>query len=274
MEREFRHPDRRLVLQLLLATKLLWIYTSVFDAMSTDDAMRLVEVRDLINGQGWFDLSQHRLDPPGVLMHWSRLVDLPLALSILALKPLIGIYDAEAVTLFLWPSLLFAGAIALIVAIARLMSNGSVVAQASAALLALLATPALIYFRPGAIDHHNVQIDLLLALIFFTLQVERSAIKGALAGLAASLSLGIGVEMLPVIAATSIAVVGLFIWRGAPVGRQVAAFAMTLAASSLVLALALVPLSQFASPVCDTLGGPLLRSHGGRRCWFSRHYRN
>ncbi len=29
-----------------------------------DDAMRLVEVRDLVNGQGWFDLVQHRFGPP------------------------------------------------------------------------------------------------------------------------------------------------------------------------------------------------------------------
>jgi hypothetical protein len=86
----------------VLAIKLLWIKTGLFDAMSTDDAMRLVEVRDLINGQGWFDLWQYRLDPPGVLMHWSRVIDLPLTVSILLLKPLIGLHDAEAVTLFLW----------------------------------------------------------------------------------------------------------------------------------------------------------------------------
>ncbi|WP_448045567.1 hypothetical protein [Bradyrhizobium liaoningense] len=30
------------------------ISTGVFDALSTDDAMRLVEVRDLLAGQGWF----------------------------------------------------------------------------------------------------------------------------------------------------------------------------------------------------------------------------
>ena len=66
------------------------IKTGVFDAMSTDDAMRLVGVRDLINGQRWFDLWQSRLDPPGVLMHWSRVVDLPLTVSILLLKPVIG----------------------------------------------------------------------------------------------------------------------------------------------------------------------------------------
>ena len=52
----------------------------VFDALSTDDAMRLVEVRDLIGGQGWFDLFQYRMDPPsGLSMHWSRVIDAPLA---------------------------------------------------------------------------------------------------------------------------------------------------------------------------------------------------
>ncbi|MDE2243165.1 MAG: hypothetical protein KGK01_12205 [Bradyrhizobium sp.] len=247
-----------LVLATLLAIKWLWIRTNVFDAMSTDDVMRLVEVRDLINGQGWFDLWQYRLDPPGVLMHWSRIIDLPLAVSIVSLKPLIGMHDAESVTLFLWPLLLLAGAIALAVAIARQMSNGSVISQISAAVLAILAVPALVHFRPGAIDHHNAQIDLLLALILFTLQIDRSAIKAALAGLMAALSLAIGVETLPIITAISITVVGLFIWRGAAVGRQVAAFAIALAASSLALALALLPLPGLASPVCDALGGPLL----------------
>jgi hypothetical protein len=251
-------PVMVLALAAVLAIKLLWIKTGVFDAMSTDDVMRLVEVRDLINGQGWFDLHQYRLDPPGVLMHWSRVVDLPLAVSIVLLKPLIGTHAAESVTVFLWPLLLFAGAIALVVAIARQMSNGSAICQISAAVLAVLALPALAHFRPGAIDHHNAQIDLLLALILFAQQIERSAIKAALAGVAASLSLAIGVEMLPAVAVICIAVAGLFIWRGAPVARQVAAFAGALTASSLALALALLPLRELASPVCDAWGGPLL----------------
>jgi hypothetical protein len=67
------------------------IKTGAFDAMSTDDAMRLVEVRDLIAGQGWFDLVEHRLDPPGIAMHWSRLIDAPLAGLILVLRPLAGV---------------------------------------------------------------------------------------------------------------------------------------------------------------------------------------
>ena len=48
--------------------------------IDTDDAMKMVEVRDWMNGQGWFDMVAHRMDAPsGVLMHWSRLFDVPQA---------------------------------------------------------------------------------------------------------------------------------------------------------------------------------------------------
>jgi hypothetical protein len=230
----------------------------VFDAMSTDDAMRLVQVRDWIGGQGWFDLFQHRLDPPGASMHWSRVVDLPLTALILLLRPLIGTHGAEAATLFLWPLLTFAAALALVAAIARHMSGGATNSQIMAVVLAVLSAPALIHFRPGAIDHHNAQMVLLLALVLLTSQIEQSARKAALGGLMASLSLAIGIEMLPAIAAISLAIFGLLIWRGASVSRQVGAFGAALAASSLLLTAALLPLSSLASPVCDSFGGPVL----------------
>src|SRR6202171_3490612 len=230
----------------------------VFDAMSTDDAMRLVEVRDWIAGQGWFDLFQYRLDPPGTSMHWSRVIDAPLAALILLLRPLLGTHGAEAVTLFLWPMLLFAAVLALVAAIARQMSSSVAYSQITAVVLAVLSVPALIHFRPGAIDHHNAHIALLLALVLLASQIEQSAVKAALGGLVASLSLAIGIEMLPAIAATGVAVVGLFVWRGASVSRQVGAFGAALAASSLLLAPALLPLPSLALPVCDAFGGPVL----------------
>src|SRR6266478_4749383 len=220
------------VLWLAATVAIAWpsINGGVFDAMSTDDAMRLVQVRDWIGGQGWFDLFQHRLDPPGASMHWSRVVDVPLAGLILLLRPLIGTHGAETVTLFVWPVLMLAAALALVAAIARQMSNGVA----------------------------NAQIVLLLALILLTSQIEQSAVKAALGGLAASLSLAIGIEMLPAIAAIGIAVFGLFIWRGASVSRQVGAFGAGLAASSLLLAPALLPLPSLAQPICDAFGGPVL----------------
>lgn len=230
----------------------------VFDAMSTDDAMRLVAVRDLILGQGWFDVFQYRMDPPsGTSMHWSRLIDAPLAGLILLLRPLLGMHDAQALTLYFWPALLFAVALALVAAIARQMSN-SIIPVLAAVALAVLSLPALVHFRAGAIDHHNAQIVLLLALVLMTTQIEQSAVKAALGGIMASVSLAIGVEMLPAIAAIGVAVFGLFVWRGAPVARQVGAFGAGLAASSLLLAPALLPLSSLTAPVCDAFGGPVL----------------
>jgi hypothetical protein len=249
-----------LVLWLATAIALSWpaISGGIFDALSTDDAMRLVEVRDWIGGQGWFDLSQHRLISPGTSMHWSRVVDVPLAVLILLLRPLLGSHGAEAATLLIWPLLLLAAAMALVAAIARQMGNGVATVQMAAVVLVMLSGPALIHFRPGAIDHHNAQICLLLALVLLTSQIEQSAIKAALAGLMASLSLAIGIEMLPAIVAIGLAVFGLFVWRGGPVARQVAAFGAALAASSLLLTSALLPLSSLTLPVCDALGGPVL----------------
>lgn len=247
-----------LALAAVFALQMLSIKTGVHEAMSTDDAMRLVEVRDLVNGQRWYDLRQYRLDPPGMLMHWSRLIDFPLLISILALKPLLGMYNAETVALFVWPSLLFVVALLSVWSIARQLTGGALTSQVGAVILTLLARPALVHFRPGAIDHHNAQIDLLLLLILFALQIERSLLRSMLAGITASISLAIGVEMLPPIAAICVAVSGLFIWRGAAAAKQVTAFAITLAVSSLALAVAILPFLAIAAPVCDTLGGPVL----------------
>lgn len=236
------------------------IKSGVFDAMSTDDAMRLVEVRDLIAGQSWFDLTQHRLDPPGIAMHWSRVIDAPLAAMMLMLRPLAGIHGAEAITLFLWPILLLAAALPLVAAIAKRMCDGGdqQATQLASVVLAALSVPALIHFRAGAIDHHNAQIVLLLAFIFLTSNFEENAVGAGLAGVAASFSLAIGVEMLPVIAVICLAVFGLLIWRGAEVLRPASIFGAALAGSSLLLAGLLLPLRSLAAPVCDTFGGPLL----------------
>ena len=62
-----------------------WIYSNSwsirwFGLPDTDDNMRIMQVRALLHGQGWFDLRQYRMNPPfGENIHWSRLVDLPIA---------------------------------------------------------------------------------------------------------------------------------------------------------------------------------------------------
>src|SRR3546814_19415048 len=69
--------------------------------------MRLVEVRDLLAGQGWFDLTQYRLGlEGGTPMHWSRLVDLPIAILVKLGGFFLAQEQAEAVALTLRPLLL------------------------------------------------------------------------------------------------------------------------------------------------------------------------
>ena len=65
--------DPRLVFWLILALSVATLYPAAdvlgtidhLRVRDTDDAMRLVGVRDLIGGQGWFDNVQHRFLPPG-----------------------------------------------------------------------------------------------------------------------------------------------------------------------------------------------------------------
>src|SRR5437868_12898428 len=65
----------------------LWPSILLFNLPDADDNMRLMQVRDLLHGQPWYDLRQHRMNSPaGANIHWSRLVDLPIAALLLGLR--------------------------------------------------------------------------------------------------------------------------------------------------------------------------------------------
>src|SRR4029078_3333261 len=73
-----------------------WNTIQYFSLPDTDDNMPMRQVRALLAGQDWFDLRQYRLNPPfGANIHWSRLVDLPIAGLILSLRPFLGGPGAE-----------------------------------------------------------------------------------------------------------------------------------------------------------------------------------
>jgi hypothetical protein len=164
-----------------------------------DDAMRLVQVRDWLAGQSWFDVTQYRLNSPaGGPMHWSRLVDLPIAAVILVARPFVGQHGAETAALIAVPLLTLCVAMLLVHRIAyRLMGS-------SAALLAVLATPASLgamkQMKIMRIDHHGWQIVLALAAMLAVLD-ERPRRSGIVAGLAMALWLNISIEALPFVAA-------------------------------------------------------------------------
>ena len=73
-----------------------WNNIRWFALGDTDDNMRIMQVRALLHGQGWYDLRDYRMNPPfGANIHWSRLVDLPIAGLILGLRPFLGGAGAE-----------------------------------------------------------------------------------------------------------------------------------------------------------------------------------
>ncbi|MFZ1742135.1 MAG: hypothetical protein WAT93_04735 [Pontixanthobacter sp.] len=201
--RMHERPNRRIALMWLLVSVIFiaagWQRLLQGQFPDPDDAMRLVQVRDLIGGQGWFDLHQYRLSPPeGVLMHWSRLVDMPIALIIVLLTPLLGSVAAETAALVLVP-LLTLGAILWV--IGRLAWRLFDIDVAGFACLCIgLLAPVVFQLQPMRVDHHGWQI-FTVVLALWGISIRAPIKGGAVAGLAMAIGLSISIELLPMVAA-------------------------------------------------------------------------
>lgn len=227
-----------------------------FTQMTTDDYMRLVEVRDLLAGQGWFDLTQYRLDPPaGVVMHWSRIVDTPIAFLIQILAPLAGRANAEWAAATLWPVFLFLPALAFAGLLAQRLAGeaAGIAASLPAVLLVAVAGPVLVHFHPGAIDHHDLQLVLLMTTITAAAWRGDSRLLPALGGFAAALSIAIGLEMMPGLAAI-LAAVGLrWAIEGEDAAPLTSAFGLAFGVGTIALFVATVPSSTWTNPAYDEI---------------------
>jgi hypothetical protein len=233
-------------------------------ALDSDDALRMVQVRDLLAGQSWFDLTQYRMTPPhSVAMHWSRLIDAPLAGMILLFRPFSGQPLAEALAVTIWPTLLLLPTWLALGRIARCL------ADREAAVIALLLAIGCIYlfgfFRPGEIDHHNAHLALVAVGLALLLKFEQSCRAAAACAVLNAISLCIGVESLPYVLATGLVVSALWIVRGPAVSRSVRAFGFAFAAASFLLLFAVVADRERYSGACDTFSGiyALLAVSGG-----------
>jgi hypothetical protein len=164
-----------------------------------DDMMRLIQVRDLLAGQSWFDVTQTRVDAPGggVAMHWSRLVDAPLALVILVLTPLFGSTVAEMVAATVVP-LMTLGVVMLLAARIAWRLMGDEEATLTSLVIAI-SIPVLFQLSPMRIDHHGWQLACALAAVN-GLMARSSRVGGWVIGGAFATWLSISVEGLPLAA--------------------------------------------------------------------------
>jgi hypothetical protein len=164
-----------------------------------DDVMRLVQIRDLLAGQGWFDLHQNRLGPDGgTLMHWSRIPDLPIVV-------LTGLFDlflpqdtALAWAISVWPPLSMLFVLGGLWLAARNLDGGRLLVFTF--IVALPVLFAHFRFLSGSLDHHNLQLGFLAIAVGASLDRNVAPKSMVLSAIMLALSVAVGIELYPFVA--------------------------------------------------------------------------
>ena len=252
--------DALLALLLALLLGVAWAWRDWADLTrlhlpDTDDVVRLQQIRDWLAGQPFADLTQHRLGS-GLPMHWSRLADLGPGALIALLTPLLGAHAAEVATVTIWPPVLFAAALFLLARIARRLGGDGTVA--TAVIVAAIGFPATSLFTPGRIDHHGLQMVLLLGA---TLAVVRPACAGAgiAIGLLAAASLTVGLETAPLIGVIGAVAVIDWVLGHEDAAERLKGFGVG-ALVGLAAAKGIFATSAWTYPACDGFTGEAWRA--------------
>jgi hypothetical protein len=226
-----------------------WSQIRWFGLGDTDDNMRIMQVRAWLHGQGWYDLRNYRMNPPfGANIHWSRLVDLPIAGLILGLRPFLGGAGAERWAVAIAPMLPYLLLLFSIALIARRLLGPSAYLLAFCALFFAGSNNGM--FSPERIDHHGWQLAL-LALSISAIADPKRLRGGIVLGISTALSLAIGLEMLIYLALAGVAMV-LF-WVEAVAERdRLAAYALSLGGGTAFCFLVFASNDNW-NAVCDAL---------------------
>jgi hypothetical protein len=226
-----------------------WSDIKAFSLGDTDDNMRMMQVRGLLHGQGWFDLRQYRLNPPaGANIHWSRLVDLPIAGLMLLLRPFLGGAGAERWAVAIAPMLPYLLLLLSLALTARRLIDPKAYPIAFLAIFFAGSTNGM--FMPERIDHHGWQLALLALSISAIADPKR--IRGGLTlGLSTALSLAIGLEMIIYLAIAGAAMV-LFWIHEAGERERLRAYAVAMAAGT-SLSFLVFASNDNRGAVCDAL---------------------
>ena len=226
-----------------------WPQVYWFALGDTDDNIRYVQVKDWLAGQGWYDLRQYRLDPPGgANIHWSRLVDLPVAGLILFFRLFTDSGQADRLACAIAPLLPLLPLMLGLAFIVRRLAGGN--AWIVAALAPLAAQMALGMFMPLRIDHHGWQLALTVAMLAGAVDRDRRR-GGVVAGLASALSIAIGMEMIVYLAAAGALIALRWVFEEGA-ARRMQPYAISLGGGIVILFL-LFASEANRQPMCDAL---------------------
>ena len=238
---------------LLVALHLLWGgWAATGRTMpDADDAMRLVQMRAFLAGQGWFDLHEARIAPPlGYDSHWSRLIDVGLGGVFLLFNLFFEQAVAERLLRAAWPLLWLVPTIGGMAAIAWRLAGRE--AALVALVLAVIGVPAYQQFYPGRIDHHNVQIALSILTVAATVWSDRVRWGAWAAGALTGVALAVGLESLMYLAICGAAFAAhSLLDRSARASLR--AYGLALAASTLAAFLISVDAAHWTHAACDAI---------------------
>jgi hypothetical protein len=258
--RQVSGPDRLIWVRVAiytLAFQIAWFWRQIPGLFregalpDTDDFQRLTEVRNWLGGQSWFDLTNYRMDPPfGADMHWSRLVDVPIAALIRFFELFVGAELAERITAFVWPSLLLLATVFVLIAICRKLDEQ--LSPLLVVLYTLTCFTALSAYAPGRFDHHSVQI-LLFCVLLFGLVDETSKWAPYLVSAMIAASVSVGLDAVLIIVAALAWISLSWAWQRPNSQRIMAATGIGLLVSfPMAMVLNFAP-SQWFVARCDTL---------------------
>jgi hypothetical protein len=240
----------------------------------TDDATRLTQVRELLAGAPWFDTTLPRFGGATPLVsHWSRLIDLPLALIVSAAGWFLSTPAAELTARVVWPLFLLLVFFRLLVREAeiRVGEIGAVIVLT----LSVLCLSGQAQFAIGRIDHHNAMILGAVGGLIVLARALETPNVGWHAGALLGLSLCVGYEALAIIVpgVAFAALMACIVPRWLEgVRNTVTALAVALAVG---LVLTVVP-TRWLHVTCDALALNMvvLASAGACGLWLLHAYQN
>ena len=221
-----------------------------------DDTIRLVQIKDYLAGQSWFNTDQYRMGlVGGTDMHWSRIPDIP----IIALTHIFDLFMPQERALIwaysVWPPL---SAFVLIYGCfigAKHWAHDNAASKIKIFILCLLGLFVITFhrFAPGSIDHHNLQLGFLGLCVGFVLDPKLRFWPYFISGFALAMSIAIGAEIY-VFAAIICGFIALhWAYHGRAASFAAQGFGLGFAITLLVAFFGTVAPSEYRLIHCDAL---------------------
>ncbi|QXO16841.1 hypothetical protein [Vibrio ostreae] len=170
-----------------------WPRIVTWDLGDNDNYMRLHQIQTFIESPSWYLYPLKDFNPQdGQIIHWSRLPDLPILLVYYSAIAFVDHDTALQIAISIVP-LVYLVLLVLVmnIFIKKTFGQEYIILSTIYTIFSIAATK----FKPGYIDHHNIQ---LLLFAFFLLLIYYFREKYSLiCGLCVSISLAIGLEALP-----------------------------------------------------------------------------